>query len=381
MNNDQSNLSKRQLAIYGGEPYFPDGPPVWPFANPEVELAVRKALHDGSWGKYDAQWTSKLAEQLKAWLPTENVLLCSSGTFATELALRGLGVGPGDEVILAGYDFPGNFRCIEAVGATPVLVDIAPGQWILDIDKVPEALSQKTKAVIASHLHGQFVDISALKAICSTSGASVLEDACQNPGATCAGVRSGTQGDVATFSFGGSKLLTCGRGGAVVTSRADIAQRIRIFTDRGNNAFPLSQLQAAVLLPQLKQIDQCNEQRYANVRHLISETKALPIFDEMFVPKENDLPAFYKLPWLIADAVDRDELSAAFQAEGIAMDFGFRGFAKRTSRRCRVSGTLNNAIRAADKTLVLHHPVLLKTELISSLAEAFKTISASFANR
>src|SRR5688572_19374145 len=147
-------------------------PPPWPPPDEEVRQALAAAYADGSWGKYDGPHGQLLAARLREMHQVEHVLLCSSGTIAVELALRGLKVGPGDEVILGGYDFPGNFRAVEAIGARPVLVDLAghgrphapreefvsrietPTMWHLDPEQVKGAISPQTRAVIASHLHG-----------------------------------------------------------------------------------------------------------------------------------------------------------------------------------------------------------------------------------
>ena len=85
-------------------------------------------------------------------------MLLSSGTVAVEVALRAVDVQPGSEVILAAYDFPGNFRAIEAIGARPVIVDVVENGWVLDADQVAEAIGPETRAIIASHLHGQVAD-------------------------------------------------------------------------------------------------------------------------------------------------------------------------------------------------------------------------------
>src|SRR5690348_5461621 len=92
--------------------------------NPKVVESVQAILRDGTWCNYHGGAIDQLKENLSARFDRPHVQLCSSGTIATELALRGLKVGPGDEVILCGYDFPGNFRAIEAVGAVPVLIDL-----------------------------------------------------------------------------------------------------------------------------------------------------------------------------------------------------------------------------------------------------------------
>src|SRR5438067_2324742 len=163
------------LAIDGGEPVFPEGPPSWPRPDAAVKAALEAAYADGSWGRYHGPHCERLWELLTELCGTRHAWLCCSGTIAVELALRGLKITPGDEVILAAYDFPGNFRAIEAVGARPVLVDLAPGTWTLDIDQVAAAVSRETKTIIASHLHGSLADMPRLRALADQHGLAIVE--------------------------------------------------------------------------------------------------------------------------------------------------------------------------------------------------------------
>lgn len=316
----------------------------------------------------------------------EHAFLCSSGTIAVELALRGLKIGAGDEVILAGYDFPGNFRAVEAVGAKPVLVDFLTDSWELDVSQIPLAVSPQTKAIIASHLHGTLVDMRSLTTVAQEHGLSVVEDACQATGALVQGKPAGSWGDVGVHSFGGSKLLTAGRGGAVVTRREEVLQRIKIFSERGNQAFPLSELQAAVLLPQIPKLAARNEVRWRNVQRLIKAMSGQAVLQPMPLPRVGDIPAFYKLGWLLVPALEASNDSDAeqirlnfvhaLQHHGLPFDTGFRGFARRTSQRCRVVGELPGARIAAVSTLVMHHPILLQgPEVIDQVAEILLEIA------
>jgi dTDP-4-amino-4,6-dideoxygalactose transaminase len=319
-----------------------------------------------------------------------HVSLCSSGTIAVELALRGLKIGPGDEVILAAYDFPGNFRAIEAVEAQPVLMDLASGAWTLDADQFAAAISPATEAIIVSHLHGSLADMRAICALAKQHELTVVEDACQVPGALVQGKPAGSWGDCGILSFGGSKLLTAGRGGAILTNRDDVVQRIRIFSQRGNEAFPLSELQAAVLLPQIPKLAAANQRRLAAVSQLLELVDSVPgLLPPSLAVESQNQPAFYKLPWLLTgnnDACDspqfeqfRRRFIAAVQAEGVMMDEGFRGFARRTSNRCRVVGNLNCARRVAAGTVLLHHPVLLESDqTIALVAEAIRKVGQAF---
>lgn len=377
------------LAIQGGIPECPAGPPTWPRPSAAVLAALEEAYADGSWGRYHGGRVERLGAALADLSGCRHVWTCSSGTVAVELALRGLKVSAGDEVILAAYDFPGNFRAIEAIGARPVLVDLKPGSWSIDAEQVALAVTADTRAVIASHLHGSLADMPRLRAICDATGMAIVEDACQTPGASIARRPAGNWGDCGVYSFGGSKLLTAGRGGAVVTSREDVLQRIRVFCERGNDAFPLSELQAAVLLPQLCELAEANAIRRTNVERLLAGCIGIDGLVPLRLPANaDDCPAFYKLAWLLEPsafgAADfeslRQRFIAAVQAEGVALDAGFRGFALRSGQRCRTVGDLAHARRAAAATVILHHPVLLEpVEAIEGVARALQKVAAHFA--
>ncbi len=361
-------IEPRVLAIDGGEPAFGSGPPGWPPVEEDIRAALEKAYRTGDWGRYHGHNHAALTAAISTWLGIEHVQLCCSGTIAVELALRGVGIPAGGEVVLAAYDFPGNFRAIEAAGGRPVLVDIDPHTWCLDADSFAEAVSTgsaNVRAVIVSHLHGGLVDMDAVATIARDRGIAIVEDACQCPGASVHGELAGTLGDVGVFSFGGSKLLTAGRGGAIVTRDPAIAQRARIHAERGNAAFPLSELQAAVLLPQLSRLPHYHEVRRRNARRLL---KALAASHALSPVRDypTDRPAYYKIALSVARTTNaaswREEFLRAAHAEGLDLGPGFRGFATRPTRRCRKVGDLRYSRRAAEATLLLHHPVLLDSE-------------------
>src|SRR5579885_1922567 len=282
-------------ALLGGRPVRPQGPPDWPPPDEDVLRALQAAYADGSWGKYAGAYVARLEERLAEYHGAGHALACGSGTFAVELALRALKVGPGDEVILSAYDYPGNFLSVHAVGATPVLVDLDPASWQLSLDRLPEAVGPATKAVIASHLHGGQVPMAQLTALAAERGLRVIEDAAQCPGALVQGRKAGTWGDVGILSFGGSKLLTAGRGGALLTRHADVHQRARTWLLRGNHICPLSELQAAVLLPQLGKLDAGNARRAESVQLLTEQLRDIPGVRPFARRDPVDSPAYYKV--------------------------------------------------------------------------------------
>ncbi|MCE9606772.1 MAG: DegT/DnrJ/EryC1/StrS family aminotransferase [Planctomycetia bacterium] len=375
-------------AIMGGERAFPEGPPAWPPPDEDVLAALQKAYRDGSWGRYEGPNLEALITALQELLKVPHILPCSSGTIAVEIALRGLGVEPRDEVILGAYDFPGNFRAIEAIGATPVLIDLDPQTRCIDVDQAAAACGPLTKAMIATHLHGAVVDMRRLRELADDRKFRIVEDACQCSGAVVQGMPAGTWGDAGVFSFGGSKLLTAGRGGAVFTARADVYQRMKIFNERGNAAFPLSELQAAVLMPQLEKLPARGIARRSAARRLAAALAEAPGLIPVPTEPSDCRPEFYKLG-LMFDlrpqesgediSLSRDAFGNAARAEGIALDPGFRGFLRRTRRRCRQIGDCPIARCAAERTLVLHHPILMESEdAIDRVATTLRHLLTAF---
>lgn len=366
-------------ALLGGTPAFPDGPPDWPPRDDAIREALDRAWRDGSWGKYHGGHVAELESRLAAAFDLPYALTCSSGTVAVELALRALKVRAGDEVLLAAYDYPGNFLTIHALGATPVLVDVHPDNGNLDPAAVEAACGPATRAAIVSHLHGGLVSMRQLRDIADRKGVKIVEDACQCPGARVDGKHAGTWGDVGVLSFGGSKLLTAGRGGAVITPHAEIFQRARLHQQRGNVVAPLSELQAAVLLPQLERLDQSNAFRRANVCRLLDAWRDLPGLRPFASLQGDDEPAFYKLGFFLnneAFGLSRERFLAAVRAEGIAFDEGFRAVhVGRSPSRFRVPGTLLEAEKVHRQTVILHHPILLENDTsIEKLAQAIRKI-------
>ncbi len=183
------------------------------------------------------------------------------------------------------------------------------------------------------------------------------------------------------LSFGGSKLLTAGRGGALLTRHAELHQRARVAIHRGNTVCPLSELQAAVLLPQLEQLAARNAARAANVARLRELLRACRGIRPFVNQTADDQPGYYKLGLQFDEAefgLPRERFLAAVRAEGIAVDAGFRALhVGRSPRRFRQAGSLAEAERADRGTVVLHHPVLLGTAAdVAEIAEAMEKVQA-----
>jgi dTDP-3-amino-3,4,6-trideoxy-alpha-D-glucose transaminase len=208
------------------------------------------------------------------WCGSEHAIGVSSGTAALELALRGLGVGRGDEVIVPTNSFIATAEAVSAVGATPCLVDVDEETALITAAIVEDALTPRTRCVIPVHLYGRTVEMDPLLALCRERGILVVEDACQAHGALSRGRPAGSLGDAGCFSFYPTKNLGAwGDGGAVVTSDSKLADRVRKLRSHGEltrhyHEMPattdrLDALQAAILRVKLERLDDANHARRA----------------------------------------------------------------------------------------------------------------------
>lgn len=370
-------------AILGGAPLRPQGSPDWPGHDPDVSAAVTAALADGSWGKYDGPHVAALEQELAEFHGIAHALTCASGTLAIETALRALQVGPSNEVILAAYDYEANFLCVHALGALPVLIDVTDGNWNLDPNHLESAITAKTRAIIVSHLHGGLVPMQQVRDLADRRGIPVIEDAAQAAGAIVQGRQAGTWGDVGVLSFGGSKLLSAGRGGALLTHRPELHQRLRLALRRGIQQFAaLSELQAVALRPQLARLRERHEQRAAAVARLDQLLGDIPGL-RRFRNKCDGSPAYYKVGFQFDEdisGISRDRFAGAVRAEGVALDPGFRAFHMgRAASRFRAASDLTQASRAHRGVLVLHHPVLLGGD--DELTLVARAIRRAYVNR
>jgi dTDP-4-amino-4,6-dideoxygalactose transaminase len=350
-------------AILGGRPVFPDGPPAWPPAWPEVKAALDAAFADGSWGQYHGPHVRRLEGRLCGYFGVPHALTCASGTLAVEAALRAVGVGGGDEVVLAAYDYDATFLGVHAVGALPVLIDVHPANWNLDPAALAAAVGPRTKAVVCSHLHGGLVPMREVTAVAARHNLAVIEDAAQCPGAVVQGRKAGTWGDAGVLSFGGSKLLSAGRGGGLLFRDARPYQRAKVWLARGVQQWAaLSELQAAALLPQLDALDARTVARREAVGRIVSgldQDGPLVAFPD---PQPDSLPGYYKAGFQYQPeslGLSREAFVRVVRAEGVAFDAGFKAFhVGRSPARYRAGGPLTHAADAHNRCVILHHPVL-----------------------
>jgi dTDP-4-amino-4,6-dideoxygalactose transaminase len=216
--------------------------------------------------------TQAFEEEFGSYCEAAHAVGVASGTDALHLSLRALGIGPGDEVITVPFTFIATIEAIEHVGATPVLVDVDPVTYTIDVDAMAAHLTERTKAIIPVHLYGQPADMDPILALAKRHGIKVLEDAAQAHGAGYKGRRVGSIGDAACFSFYFSKNLAAyGEAGMVTTNDAEVADRVRKLRHHGHESkyehgtvgynSRIDEIQAAVLRVKLRRLEAWNAAR------------------------------------------------------------------------------------------------------------------------
>jgi dTDP-4-amino-4,6-dideoxygalactose transaminase len=211
-------------------------------------------------------------EELQDYLDVKHVIPCGNGTDALQIAMMALDLKPGDEVITTTFTFVATVEVIALLGLKPVLVDVDPDTFLIDVDQVEKAISHKTKAIVPVHLFGQCADMDRLMQLSEEHGIAIIEDTAQAIGAEFKGKKAGTIGQIGCTSFFPSKNLGCyGDGGAIFTQDDHLAAKIRKVVNHGMEKryyhdevgvnSRLDSIQAAILSVKLKQLDQYNQAR------------------------------------------------------------------------------------------------------------------------
>lgn len=248
-----------------------------PVAGPwitEKELAyVQEAVRDG-WYENANTFTTRFEEAFAAYLGVRHAVSLPTATAAIHLSLAALGIGPGDEVIVPESTWIATAAPISYVGATPVFADVDPVTWCLDAQSFESCVTPNSKAVIPVDLYGGVPDWSAIRSVADANGIAVIEDAAEAIGSEFEGRRAGSFGDTGVFSFHGSKTLTTGEGGMLVTDRDDIYDRVMVLRDHGRQPsdilfrnsevafkYKMSGMQAALGLAQLERVEALVERK------------------------------------------------------------------------------------------------------------------------
>lgn len=260
----------------------------------EMREVTLRILNSGNWIK--GEESKKFGQEWAQYCGADGGVPCSNGSVALIAALRVLGVGPGDEVIVPSHTYIASATCISMVGAKPVFVEVEEEFFTLDAEAVKRAINPRTKAIIVVHLYGQPVDPD-IFTIGKGANIAVIEDSAQAHGASLDGRRIGSFGNIATFSFFPSKnMAVAGDGGAILANGSkDLIHRISTFIDHGRSDkyrndvlgtnFRLSEIQCGIGRIQLKHLDKWVKRRNEIANSYLSE---LSNIEKIRLPKIRD---------------------------------------------------------------------------------------------
>jgi perosamine synthetase len=236
----------------------------------EKEVAYATDAARNGWGDRCYEYIGRFEAMFKEFTGASYAIATSSCTGALHMGLAALGVGPGDEVILADANWIASAAPITYLGAKPVFVDILPDTWCIDPAKAEAAITPRTKAIIAVHLYGNLCEMDQLLDIGARHGIPVIEDAAEAIGSRWHGKHAGSMGCFGTFSFHGTKTLTTGEGGMFITNDRDLFEKVMTLSNHGRSAtqtkqfwpdmigfkYKMANIQAAIGCAQMERIDE-----------------------------------------------------------------------------------------------------------------------------
>jgi len=389
------------LALQGGEPAVQLPLPPWPqYGDLERDL-LEDVLESESWWRASGNQIKRFERDFAAAHGAARALAVTNGTHAIELALRVLGIGQGDEVIVPSLTFVATAMPVFSLGALPVPVDVRADTWCIDPESVRAAITPRTRVVMPVHFAGHPADMDALLGLCAELDLVLIEDAAHAHGARWNGRPVGALGEMGAFSFQNFKLLTAGEGGILLFREgAHHAAALTISNcgrppetsgyvhDVFGSNYRMSEFQGAVLNGQLTRLESLAERRAENANRLTRGLTEVPGIRPQAVDPRVDRHARYMYVFTLDPEVlpehDRDRVVEALVAEGVPafvmypriQDCGF--FAP----LCRRSGTDPEGLpgcpvsaRLAEQGIWLHHRVLLgDMDLVDQVVEAVAKI-------
>ncbi len=332
-------MSER-LAVDGGTPVRTAPWPAWPVFGPEDEEILLDVLRSGQWWAVGGKRVPEFESAFAAMQDAKHAVAVTNGTAAIEIALRALGIGCGDEVIVPPYTFIATASSVLAVGATPVFADIEPTSLNLDPVRAEEAVTERTKAIIPVHIAGCPANMDGILEVARRHNLAVIEDAAQAHAAEWRGRKVGALGDCGTFSFQASKNLNAGEGGCIVTNKDDVADKCWSVHNVGRTRagkwyehhvlggnFRMTEWQAGILLAQMARVPQQTERRSENAKRLTASLDRIPGIVTL-PPDERVTRHAYHLYVFRYDPTEfgghsRGEFLSALGAEGVPAGAGY----------------------------------------------------------
>jgi dTDP-4-amino-4,6-dideoxygalactose transaminase len=328
-----------RLAIFGGTPVRLKPFGQWPVFDEREEAALLEVLKSGVWGGYNKKVT-EFEEAFARFHQTSFGITAANGTVTLEAALTAAGIGPGDEVIVPPISFISTASAVVRVGAVPVFSDIDEATYNLDPSRLSEAITPRTRALIPVHFAGHPADMDAILRIADKNDLVVIEDAAHAHGASWRGQKVGSFGDLGSFSFQQSKVMTSGEGGILTTNDAALAENVRSFGNHGRRSgrgwfehvslgtnCRLTAWQAAILGVQLSRLPEQLEKRASNARCLTKQLEELAGISTPKVDERVTCHSYYLYMIRIEvnrfPGVSKEKFVKALAAEGIPCATGY----------------------------------------------------------
>jgi dTDP-4-amino-4,6-dideoxygalactose transaminase len=328
-----------KLAITGGKPVRRKPFAAWPVYGRQEARALQQVLRSRNWGGYpfpNAHAGAFAAKFAKAHGAKYGIAL-ANGTVAIEVALKAIGIQPGDEVIVPAYTWEGTVGPILLLNAVSVFVDVDPDTYCLDARLIEYALTPRTRAILPVHLGMNFADLDEILRIARAKNIAVIEDCAHAHGGKWRNKGAGATGDLGCFSFQSSKLITSGEGGAVITSNLEYFERAQSYVNCGRASltdqfrhrligfnYRITEFQAAILDAQLERLPRQSKTRRANMDYLEKRLRgAAGLAFLKHDPRVTRRAAYQFLFKYLADhfgGVPRAAFLAALELEGIPCD-------------------------------------------------------------
>jgi perosamine synthetase len=265
--------------------------------------------------------------QLATYIRTRYAVCVSSGTAALHLALLSLDIKTGDDVIVPAYGYPAGANVVELLGARPVFVDSEPDGFNINVSRIENRITSRTRAIMVVHNFGWPVEIGKIQALSAKYDIPVIEDAACALGSSITGVKCGKQGKLAIFSFHSRKILTTGEGGAVVTGDLELSERIRKLRNQGQDCsrgnefempglnYRMTEFQAALGVSQMKRIERTFKQRIAAADYYTKSLLNIDFINPCPPPPNRSLN--WQTFFAFVSGCSRDEIVSHLDGHGI----------------------------------------------------------------
>jgi dTDP-4-amino-4,6-dideoxygalactose transaminase len=334
-----------ELAIRGGNKLRSRPFVEWPQFDERELRNVESVIRSRRWfagmrGGDPGSCVLELERSFAALHGAQHAVANANGTVAIEIALRALGVGPGDEVIVLALTFIATASAVMLVGAHPVMVDVDEQTYCIDPALIQAAISPRTRAVIPVHYGGQMCDMERLLALAQRHKLAIVEDCAHAPGAVWRGKRAGSIGDCGTFSFQESKTMTAGEGGMITTNSAQLAEACIQYRSCGRHEgeswyihyvlpvnYRMAELLAAVLVAQLERLPQQLDARQRAAAYLNAGLAQIPGIRPVPPSPDCEVHGYYLFQFRYDasrfDGAPRESFVRALEAEGIPCHIGY----------------------------------------------------------